>query len=374
LFDVAHYLRSVPDAEEAAAPLQHYLRHGWRRHSSPFPLFDEAFYRTQEAGPLGEGQNPYVAYLSDFSHQSSPHRHFDPAFYLGSAPDAAEFRGSLLEHFVRFGAASGVRPHRLTALATASPSRHSGFASSLSFTDATGRLRWLWSADTEGELERCTDDVGQFEPGLSSDLLANCQLHLGSIPISGAPRALIAIAVKIARCNCLVASEAALDDSLVWPLGSARLQLVSSARPWLTLLSAGGPLVRYWHMRAGYKESFAIGERSGFNAGAAIFIAQAVVAALPEKLVINTDSLGMALLRGRAKQIFGAVREVVLLLQVDGLPASDRQWISEFLSTRYHEVKGVLCADQRSAELVRDIGLDLAEDFPPVIFLEEPGS
>jgi hypothetical protein len=71
LFDPSHYLQSLGSDEGSDTPLQHFLTSGWRQHASAFPLFDEAFFLSQGPG-IRDASNPYVEYLSDFSHSFSP--------------------------------------------------------------------------------------------------------------------------------------------------------------------------------------------------------------------------------------------------------------------------------------------------------------
>lgn len=118
LFDPSHYLQSLGSDEGSDTPLQHFLTSGWRQHASAFPLFDEAFFLSQGPG-IRDASNPYVEYLSDFSHSFSPSQFLDPAFYRRSTFVDPGFKGSLLEHFVQFGAADSARPHRMLVVTNA---------------------------------------------------------------------------------------------------------------------------------------------------------------------------------------------------------------------------------------------------------------
>ena len=151
LFDPSYYLQSLGSEKDSDTPLQHFLTSGWRQHASAFPLFDEAFFLSQEPG-IRDASNPYVEYLSDFSHSFSPSQYFDPAFYRQSTFVDPGFKGSLLEHFVQFGAADSARPHRMLVVTNTYPSSHSGLVVAKSFIDLSGNQFWLCRADIDRSL------------------------------------------------------------------------------------------------------------------------------------------------------------------------------------------------------------------------------
>jgi len=105
LFDPAYYLDRNPDI--ADAPINaflHYLLYGWREDRNPHPLFDNAFYRSQQDKGVSE-----ICPLVHYVHEGSllglkPHPWFDSAFYLRQHPEVATTtRESALAHYLRLG-------------------------------------------------------------------------------------------------------------------------------------------------------------------------------------------------------------------------------------------------------------------------------
>ena len=330
LFSVPHYLRSL-DSDEDVAPLQHYLVKGWQQGRSPFPLFDQAFFVNQTT-QANSSRNPYIEYLSDFSHTYAPSKFLDPAFYLRSTAGASSFRGSVLEHFVRIGAAEGARPHRQVVLSAWRPSRYSSVDPILSFPDASGRQFWLSTLGDRGRLSAALDEIRVIEPELPSDFFDVYTLHPSSNPIRSYDSSLITIVTKCARCNCLVVSQSALGEETVTSLFSSTARFVSNARPWLTFVSCEAPLIRYWHILNGRRDicNFQFPDDA---ADRPVFIAQAIAASMPNKLIVKTDPFGVALLRSCGPQLLGSVGEVSLLVDFGELGAADRQWLFEYIAT-----------------------------------------
>ena len=340
MFDVSHYSRALGPDGNIANPLQHFLNVGWRDGISPFPLFDIQYFLNQ-TGESPPRRNPYVDYLSDLSHRYAPSRSFDPAYYLATMPEAAKFRGSLLEHFVRFGAAKGARPHRSVTVLRTYPSQRSGLEVVVTLRDAAGRDMWFCTARKDEWLAAQLDDIADIEPSLSRRILDQCELNPYTGPIDQASKTLIEIMVRIARCHCVVVSEAGLDEWLVDRMAHSAADLVSHARPWLTLLSAGNPTVQYWHAQRGAGSSFDT-TLPGDTVDKAHMFAQALLTSLPERLVIRTDGLGVALLRRCGTALLTAIPEVSLLCDDAELDARDRRWLAEFTAAHFADFAAVL--------------------------------
>jgi hypothetical protein len=366
LFDHSHYAESLGPEENVELPLQHYLSSGWQRNGSPFPLFDQAFFLSQNPNVRNE-VNPYAEYLSDFSHSFSPNKFFDPAFYSLSGMDGG-FKGSLLEHFVRFGAAVGARPHRLVAVTNACPSIHSGFDPVQCFRDDSGRQIWLCSPVSNKTLISSLEDMRELEASLPSDFLDQCTLHPYNGPIDAQGRLLIEIMRKTARCNCLVVSEDALDEEMVSGLFSPSAFLVSNSRPWLTLFSCSDLTIRYWHSFHGCKASIKPSSPTDMRSDLE-FISRVLLAAIPNKLVLRTDPFGLTLLRTCGRQIFAIIPQVSLLIGSADLRTQDQQWISEYIASNYSEFASLIVCGDRAAELVACWEIVKREDTPRVVRL-----
>jgi hypothetical protein len=363
LFDTLHYLESLSSNEDIANPLQHFLTTGWRQGASPFPLFDQAFFLSQTPRIPG-ARNPYVEYLSDFSHACGPNKFFDPTFYLQSAPEASSFGGSLLEHFVRFGCAGGARPHRLVTIANACPSRHSGFAAINSFVDASERMLWLCTPADDGSLASSIDGMREIEPGLPREFLDVCSLHPACSPLTKRERALISVTTKCARCNCLVVSEQALDDELVMRLLSPQVGLTSTARPWLTLISSS--TLRYWHV---FNGCIHISDLPLSSCDGLLFVAELVVASIPNKLVVRMDPFGVALFRGFGSKISAAVREISLLLDSERLDATAERWLIEYVETNYPRFRSLICGTRYFFDFAKSLEVSSVPNVPSVFWL-----
>ncbi len=348
LFDPSYYVQSLGSEKDSDTPLQHFLTSGWRQHASAFPLFDEAFFLSQEPG-IRDASNPYVEYLSDFSHSFSPSQYFDAAFYRQSTFVDPGFKGSLLEHFVQFGAADSARPHRMLVVTNTYPSSHSGLVVAKSFIDLSGNQFWLCRADIDRSLASSLDEIHDVELSLSGDFLEHCSLHPHSGPLNKYARSLIAVVRKIARCNCLVVSGPVIDEECISRLFSPTVYLVSRARPWLTLLSCSGLTIKYWHLNYGCKAAmdWALPDDWGWKAS---FVATALLASIPNKLVVKTDAFGIALLRTCGSQILAAVPQVSLLVDFIGLEPEDRQWLLEYIAINYTEFSSLI----GSGECVED--------------------
>lgn len=107
LFDVSCIRAVVPNGD----PLAGYARANVSSHA----LFDRAHYRAQ-ALDLPAGMDPYAHYvLHGLRAGLTPHRLFDPAYYLLHRPDVAEAGLEPLAHYVQFGYAADSHPHPLIA-------------------------------------------------------------------------------------------------------------------------------------------------------------------------------------------------------------------------------------------------------------------
>lgn len=115
LFDPAWYLAAYPDvARRRVDPLAHYLTSGAREGRSPGPLFDEAWYRQQNAVEIA------ATSLSGLEHYlrkgaadgQEPHLLFDTGHYLAQEPDLGPDEDAAA-HYLREGGRLGLSPHPL---------------------------------------------------------------------------------------------------------------------------------------------------------------------------------------------------------------------------------------------------------------------
>jgi hypothetical protein len=333
MFDAEHYKQSLASAEGIETPLQHFLVSGWRHRGSAFPLFDQEFYLAQGPNVRNEA-NPYIEYLSDFSHRFSPSKFLDAQLYLQSAAVEPDFKGSLLEHFVRFGAEVGVRPHRQIIVTHVCPSIHSGLGTVQTFATRSRRRVWLCGVTNDSLLTSCLRGVEDIEPSLADVQVARCNLHPHSGALGKDAQLMINVARKIARCNCLVVSDSLLDDDWVARLFRPCMFLVSHVRPWLTLLSCSELLIRYWHQQYGLKfaTNYALPNDVPLKVA---FVASVLLASIPNKLVLTMDPFGVALLRSCGPQILSTIPEVSLLVDDAVLGREDQQWLQEYIAVNY---------------------------------------
>ncbi|MGA0608262.1 hypothetical protein ACO2Q0_19895 [Phenylobacterium sp. VNQ135] len=114
-FDQAWYLARNPDvAGSRIAPLVHYLIAGGQEGREPRPLFDEAFYRRENASELAaSGVTALEHYIRRGAAQGrSPHPVFDVAYYLAQRPALAVGEDPV-SHYLREGWRLGLSPHPL---------------------------------------------------------------------------------------------------------------------------------------------------------------------------------------------------------------------------------------------------------------------
>jgi hypothetical protein len=344
LFDAPHYLASMNADQDVTKPLHHYLRVGWRLNVSPHPLFDPKFFLTQTniaASSDRPSIDPYVEYLSDFSHTRHPHVWFDASYYKSSAHIQPTYKGSLLEHFLLFGARDGAQPHRLAAVTRGQPSRHSGFQTALSTLDANGVRYWVCVPPTSGWLQSSIREASEIEPALAEDVMTHCRLHPHSARM-GTPEgnALIAAVTQCARCNCLVMSAMFLDDELIsWLLSS--FDFVSSARPWLTLMSMEPSVIRFWHRHHNCRNSIEYFPPREHHP-AIEFVARVLEGAMPTQLVVNADRFGIFLFRLYASRLFATCAKVTLLASCEQLDREDSMWLSEFIATNWATLHAIV--------------------------------
>jgi len=356
LFDAATYAATEAGRAAGDAPLLHFLREGWRSGASCFPLFDPGHYRQQRTGPEPPA-NPFIAYLSDFAGRDSPHPLFDPAFYADAAQVPAEHAGSLLEHFVREGADRGVAPHPRLLLGRGEPTRRGGMRPVGGLVAASGRRITLLAPDAGETLRALVAEAAAAEPAIAPEHLGSCRLHPYSGPPSGAERQQVTVAVKIARCNCVVLSGTPLEDGAARLLLAPSLALATSARPWLALLAGAAPSLRYWHMLRG-PQTLIAGPILAAPQARPLVLGQTIVAAQPRRLVVRTDALGLAVLRAGAPQLLASGVELSLLLGgADATAAEERQWLVEFIAMRYADIAALLCLDEAARGIAAAAGV-----------------
>ena len=376
LFDASCYAESLGAGHQIGAPLQHYLRVGWRLNASPHPLFDAAFYAAEKTKGGGSGErnvNPYIEYLSDFSHRYAPSAYFDPHEYKRSITVDPAFKGSLLEHFVRFGGANGARLNRLAVAMKSRPSRRSGFEAVQSLLSAAGAQYWICVPRTGGVLEASLREASEIEPTLAEDFFARSRLHDYSGPISENANSLISVVRKCARCNCLVVSDSVLDDGLLSQLLSSAAPLVSSARPWLTLMSVATPTLRYWHKVHHCRASF--GYKPPQESGAAFdFVARALAASMPNHLVVKTDRFGVALLRARGSRLLASCPKLTLFVSGDSLDAEDQRWLSEFIAMNFVDFHALIGGHSSLRALGVTVEDESAAFAPRIVVVDLPAA
>lgn len=365
MFDAAHYSRSLGADCIVERPLQHFVCGFDETGGSGFPLFDAAFFLSQSP-VVRRGLNPYVEYLSDFSHQADPHPYFDRTFYRPSVAADSNVKSSLLEHFVRIGAANGAQPSAKVVTIGARPHHGSGWQAVVSFPGTSGREFWLWCPDVEA-LQSHMFAASEIEPAISTRLLNSFVLHEHNRPINRHGSLLISTVTKIARCNCLVVSDACVGDGLAATLHLPSTGLTSSTRPWLTLLACSEPMLRYSHPL----HSASVAISAGLDGGAddrARFVAEVVLAALPNRLVLVVDSLGIALLRDYGASLLAVVPSVSLVLEPAQIEPTDEQWFDEYLQVNVCDFDMVATRGKRFADLPALCGIDRA-NLPRVVSL-----
>ncbi len=151
LFDEEYYLRQVGTSLGALSPIHHYVVFGWRENLNPSPYFDTKFYIRQYGDLLNVNSCPLVDYLEDWSVHFrkpcslfdtelysrlvpadeiidrdplshyllngdfliSPHRLFDPSFYLSLNMDVSASNQSPWIHYILYGRFEVRQPHPL---------------------------------------------------------------------------------------------------------------------------------------------------------------------------------------------------------------------------------------------------------------------
>ncbi len=114
-FDQAWYVARNPDvAAGRTAPLVHYLLAGAMEGRAPHPLFDEAYYRRENAAELGgSGISTLEHYVRRGAALGrSPHPAFDLAHYLAQGPSLAPGEDPV-SHYLREGWMQALSPHPL---------------------------------------------------------------------------------------------------------------------------------------------------------------------------------------------------------------------------------------------------------------------
>lgn len=340
LFDAEYYVQSLHPDEAVDNPLQHFIAENTGE--SGFPLFDLEFFLSQKPD-IRAGVNPYIEYLGDFSHSIAPHKYMDPEYYVRTAPVDAGYRGSLLEHFVDIGAGSGARLSPRVITLNARPRDDSGWSVLQPVHASSGRQYWLCGPNHQSLLPHLSD-IASLEPAVRTGLLNWYNLHPHSGPVDRHGQMMISTVTKIARCNCLVISETALDDDLIAALHSPAAGFTSSARPWLTLLACSGPRLRYSHPIQG--ASVAAPDALGGDVySRARFMSEMAITAMPNRLVVAADRLGIELLRAYGTQLLAAIPDVAILVGLAELDPPDLLWFEEYLLVNCGEFTALAVRD-----------------------------
>ena len=102
----------------------------------------------------------------------------------------------------------------------------------------------------------------------------------------------------------------------------------------------------------------------------ASFVATALLASIPNKLVVKTDAFGIALLRTCGSQILAAVPQVSLLVDFIGLEPEDRQWLLEYIAINYTEFSSLIgsgeCVEELKDFSKADDGGEYASHYQPI--------
>ncbi|MDB5072388.1 MAG: hypothetical protein JWM87_3499 [Candidatus Eremiobacteraeota bacterium] len=135
-FDADYYAARLHALGHSGAPptVDHFLTAGLHAGIAPHPLFDPAhLLRATNAATFADALEAYAAAPD----RIGPHPLFDPAFYLMQCPQAADFPGGPLAHFVSQGFREGRSPHPLFAIDWYKARYRAG--------DANPLLHWLAS-------------------------------------------------------------------------------------------------------------------------------------------------------------------------------------------------------------------------------------
>jgi glycosyltransferase involved in cell wall biosynthesis len=112
LFDTSWYLSRYPDvAREGVNPLAHYVLCGAGKKYDPHPLVDANFFMLQCR--QAEHLDPLSCLPLESSRRCPPHPLFDSAWYLSQNPDVAATEIHPLIHYVTHGTWEGRDPHPL---------------------------------------------------------------------------------------------------------------------------------------------------------------------------------------------------------------------------------------------------------------------
>ncbi len=112
LLDPAHY-RAVAGASPLTNLVSRFVLGGDAANESPHPLFDPAWYRSQNA-PIPEETPPLLHYLRGGGWElRTPSPLFDARFYLAQWQPGSVHAVTPLSHYVRFGGRAGASPHPL---------------------------------------------------------------------------------------------------------------------------------------------------------------------------------------------------------------------------------------------------------------------
>lgn len=115
VFDAAFYRATQPDvARTGAAPLAHYLQHGWREYRDPSVAFDVSWYLETYHDVARAQVEPLAHYLQYGASEGRwPSGQFDPGYYCAQISGGLVDGLSPLEHYLWTGAALGFRTLRV---------------------------------------------------------------------------------------------------------------------------------------------------------------------------------------------------------------------------------------------------------------------
>jgi hypothetical protein len=111
LFDAQWYLGHNPNvADNGIAPIDHYVRYGWRERRSPNECFDSVWYLSIYPDVAAAQMDPLLHYVRFGRGEGrKPSLAFDPEAYLVANPDVPQTGVDPLHHYLRHGRQEGRR-------------------------------------------------------------------------------------------------------------------------------------------------------------------------------------------------------------------------------------------------------------------------
>jgi tetratricopeptide (TPR) repeat protein len=250
------------------------------------------------------------------------------------------------------------------------PIRHSGFQAVQEEIDEEGTRSWRCVPQIDDALRTHVAQAAELEPAIDERLLTHSLLHNSSGPVRASELSYISAVRSSARCNCLVVSESALDPGQVGLLLTAPSPLVTSARPWLTLMSSRPSSLVYWHRTNGRRREIAYQPRPA--ALGAAFFATVLTASMPDQHVVTADGLGLALLRGYGQRLFAASPKMTLFGGDFPLQAQDMAFLREFIAMNFASFHALI----GRREFFRALGVsgeaERAPFAPRLVFVDRP--